>query len=50
MAASVRSSQARVARMEAADSSASLDLIIRSLLALGVGPKLIQELVEREIS
>jgi predicted XRE-type DNA-binding protein len=46
----VRSSQARVARMEAADSSVSLDLIVRSLLALGVAPKPIQELVRRSTS
>lgn len=32
----VQSSQSRVAKMEAADESVSLDLIIRSLLALGI--------------
>ncbi|MFC1679872.1 helix-turn-helix domain-containing protein [Elusimicrobiota bacterium] len=31
----VKSSQSRVAKMEAADSSVSLDLIVRTLLALG---------------
>jgi DNA-binding XRE family transcriptional regulator len=31
----VKSSQSRVAKMEAGDSSISLDLLIRSLLALG---------------
>lgn len=31
----VKSSQSRVAKMEAADGSVSIDLIIRSLLALG---------------
>lgn len=31
----VKSSQSRIAKMEAADSSVSLDLIIRTLLALG---------------
>lgn len=46
----VGSSQSRVARMEGADSSVSLDLIVRSLLALGVGPKPIQELLERATS
>jgi len=30
------SSQSRVARMEAADASVSLDLLVKSLLALGV--------------
>ncbi len=43
----VRSSQSRVAKMEAADSSVSLDLIARSLLALGVSPNPIQELLVR---
>jgi DNA-binding XRE family transcriptional regulator len=33
------SSQSRVAKMEAADSSVSLDLLIRSLLALGAKPR-----------
>lgn len=32
----VGSSQSRVAKMEAADASVSLDLIVRALLALGV--------------
>ena len=32
----VRSSQSRVAKMEAADDSVSLDLMVRSLFALGV--------------
>ena len=35
MAKLVHSSQSRVAKMEAADSSVTLDLIIRSLIALG---------------
>lgn len=35
-AARLGSSQSRVARMEAADVSVSLDLLMRSLLALGV--------------
>ena len=33
----VGSSQSRVAKMEAGDPSVSIDLLIRSLLALGVG-------------
>ncbi len=36
LARKVRSSQSRVAKMEAGDPSVSLDLLIRSLLALGV--------------
>jgi hypothetical protein len=35
----LRSSQSRVARMEAGDPSVSLDLIIRSLLALATSPR-----------
>ncbi len=41
----IRSSQSRVARMEAADPSVSLDLMVRSLLALGVTPAPIRDLV-----
>ena len=33
------SSQSRVAKMEAADSAVSLDLLVRGLLVLGVSPK-----------
>ena len=50
VAVHVRSSQSRVARMEAADPSVSLDLIVRSLLALGVAPKPVSEHVRRAIS
>ena len=35
----IASSQSRVAKMEAADSSVSLDLLVKSLLALGVARK-----------
>jgi hypothetical protein len=35
----LRSSQSRVEKMEAGDSSVSLDLLVRSLLALGVSSK-----------
>jgi len=35
----IRSSQSRVAKMEAGDPSVSLDLLIRSLLALGASGK-----------
>ena len=46
VAAQVRSSQSRVARMEAADASVSLDLIVRSLLALEAEPKALRDLVD----
>jgi len=37
----VKSSQSRVAKMEAADSSVSLDLLVKTLIALGTsGPEL----------
>lgn len=35
----LRSSQSRVAKMEAGDPTVSLDLLVRSLLALGASPK-----------
>ncbi len=43
----IRSSQSRVARMEAADPSVSLDLMVRSLLALGVTPAPIRDIAPR---
>ncbi len=39
LAARLQSSQSRVAKMEVADPSVSLDLLIRSLLALGVSTR-----------
>jgi DNA-binding XRE family transcriptional regulator len=39
MARILKSSQSRVAKMEAGDPTVSLDLLIRSLLALGAKPK-----------
>ncbi len=45
----LKSSQSRVAKMEAGDSSVSLDLLVRSILALGVSGKgLIQSLSTRK--
>jgi DNA-binding XRE family transcriptional regulator len=38
LAARLGSSQSRVAKMEAGDASVSLDLLVRSLLALGTSP------------
>ncbi len=43
----VGSSQSRVAKMEAADSTVSIDLLIRSLLKLGAGRKGIAKVVSR---
>jgi DNA-binding XRE family transcriptional regulator len=39
LAAKLGSSQSRIAKMEAGDASVSLDLLIRSLLALGASTK-----------
>lgn len=39
LAALIESSQSRVAKMEAADASVSIDLLVKSLLALGVPRK-----------
>ena len=39
VAAAIASSQSRIAKMEAADPSVSLDLLIRGLIALGVSLK-----------
>ncbi len=41
------SSQSRVAKMEAADASVSIDLLIRSLLKLGAGREDLAEVVSR---
>ena len=41
----VRSSQSRVAKMEAAHSSVSLDLLIRTLLALGASSRKIAQMI-----
>ncbi len=38
-AAIIKSSQSRVAKMEGADPSVSIDLMVRSLLALGASPE-----------
>lgn len=43
----VRSSQSRVAKMEAADGSVSIDLIIRSLIALGATNSEIGKIIAR---
>ena len=39
LARMVRSSQSRIAKMEGGDPSVSLDLLIRTLLALGASPR-----------
>lgn len=39
LARAVKSSQSRIAKMEAGDPSVSIDLLVKSLLALGASPK-----------
>jgi predicted transcriptional regulator len=41
----LRSSQSRVAKMEAGDPSVSLDLLIRSLLALGISNRELSRII-----
>lgn len=41
------SSQSRVAKMEAADSSVTLDLLVRALLALGASRREVGEVIAR---
>jgi len=43
------SSQSRVAKMEAADPSVSLDLLVRSLLALGAAPSEVARALARSL-
>lgn len=49
LAARIGSSQSRIAKMEAADSSVSLDLLIRSLLVLGASTKDIARALQRQL-
>ena len=46
MAKQLGSSQSRVAKMEAGDPSITLDLLIRSLLALGATKKTVARTIE----
>ena len=43
----LRSSQSRVAKMEASDPTVSLDLLVRSLLALGMSPEELARIIRR---
>ena len=47
LAKAVRSSQSRVAKMEAGDPTVSLDLLVRSLLALGTTNRELAQLIAR---
>jgi hypothetical protein len=41
----IKSSQSRVAKMEAGDPSVSIDLLVKSLFALGETPKSLQQVI-----
>ena len=45
LARAVRSSQSRIAKMEAGDPSVSIDLLIRSLLALGTSARELSRII-----
>ena len=45
LAAKLRSSQSRVAKMEAGDSTVSLDLLIRSLITLGASDRELSKII-----
>ena len=47
LAQSLRSSQSRVAKMEAGDPSVSLDLLVKSLWALGTSNRELAEIIAR---
>ena len=45
LAKSVRSSQSRIAKMEAGDPTVSIDLLVRTLLALGASKRDVADLI-----
>ena len=47
LAKAVKSSQSRVAKMEAGDATVSLDLLVRSLLAMGTSNKELAKIIAR---
>ena len=50
VAKAIKSSQSRVAKMEAGDRSVSMDLLVRSLLALGISGKHFIQLLSKGLS
>ena len=46
----IHSSQSRIAKMEAGDPSVSIDLLMKSLLALGASPKEVARAISRSAS
>ena len=49
LAKRLKSSQSRVAKMEAGDPSVSMDLLFRSLIVLGAQPREIARAIERPV-
>ncbi len=47
LAQSIKSSQSRVAKMESGDPTVSLDLLVKSLLALGASNRELAEIISR---
>ena len=47
LAQSIKSSQSRVAKMEAGDPTVSLDLLVKSLLALGASNRELAQIISR---
>ena len=47
LAESLRSSQSRVAKMESGDPTVSIDLLVRSLLALGTSNRQLAQIIAR---
>ncbi len=45
LAKMIKSSQSRIAKMEAGDPSVSIDLLMKSLLALGASPKEVAKVI-----
>jgi DNA-binding XRE family transcriptional regulator len=50
LAKAVRSSQSRVAKMEAGDPSVSLDLLVKSLLALGTSARELAKIITSPVT
>jgi ribosome-binding protein aMBF1 (putative translation factor) len=48
LAKRLKSSQSRVAKMEAADATVSIDLLLRALFALGARPKDIASVIQKK--
>lgn len=50
LAKSLRSSQSRVAKMEAADRTVSLELLLRGLLVLGATPREVAKVLQHTVA